>query len=344
MLSASQSVAQVVSNHSECAEVFQRHRIDFCCRGDLSIETAASQRGVDLSRLMGELGQAITLRGEAAPRAKELTTAALIDHIVHKHHAYLRKALPFLRPLAAKVARVHGDHNPKLRLLDEAVAELAETLLTHLDEEEQSLFPALRASTGDDAAALAPSLEAMRDEHLGVAALLERIRAATDDFTLPDWACNSYRALFAELLALEADVFTHVHLENHVLAPRFVAAPSPAETPLGSRFELLAEAAALRDAPEWREFGQSAKTLLRTDDTRVVLIALRKGARMLEHKTGHSITILTLEGRVELGTPAQNVALTPLELLFLEAGVPHDVVAREDSTVLLTINWRHPAA
>ena len=54
-----------------------------------------------------------------------------------------------------------------------------------------------------------------------VAQLLERIRAASDDFTLPDWACNSYRTLFSELEQLEGDVFTHVHLENHVLRPRF---------------------------------------------------------------------------------------------------------------------------
>jgi len=53
--------------------------------------------------------------------------------------------------------------------------------------------------------------------------LLERVRAAGDDFTLPPWACNSYRALFSELAQLEGDVFTHVHLENHVLRPRFSA-------------------------------------------------------------------------------------------------------------------------
>ena len=46
---------------------------------------------------------------------------------------------------------------------------------------------------------------------------------ASDDFTLPEWACNSYRTLFAELKQVESDVFTHVHIENHVLRPRFVA-------------------------------------------------------------------------------------------------------------------------
>jgi regulator of cell morphogenesis and NO signaling len=39
----------------------------------------------------------------------------------------------------------------------------------------------------------------------------------------PEWACTSYRTLLSELAALEGDVLRHVHLENHVLMPRFAA-------------------------------------------------------------------------------------------------------------------------
>ena len=224
MLDRNQTVAGVVLDHSECAQVFQRHHIDFCCRGDVSVEAAARQRGLDAGALLDELSRTIAERRgarEADPR--ELATPALIEHIVLKHHAYLRKALPFVRPLAAKVARVHGDHNPALRDLDAAVGELAEVLPPHLDEEERVLFPALVAGAADRAAA-AKQLDAMASEHLAVAGLLQRIRAAADDFRVPDWGCNSYRTLFSELRQLESDTFTHVHLENHVLRPRFVGA------------------------------------------------------------------------------------------------------------------------
>ena len=118
------------------------------------------------------------------------------------------------------MGRVHGDHNPKLRDLKTAVDELVTELGPHLDEEEKSLFPALIAKQSDPS--VAKLLDSMHEEHLAVAKLLERIRAASDDFALPDWACGSYRTLFSELEQLEGDVFTHVHLENHVLKPRFV--------------------------------------------------------------------------------------------------------------------------
>jgi regulator of cell morphogenesis and NO signaling len=221
ILNRQQPVASVVLDHSECAQVFQRHRIDFCCQGEQSIEAAANARKVDVDALLAELSRAIAdRRGDRQDDPRVLSTPRLVAYIVSKHHEYLRKALPFIQALATKVSRVHGDHNPKLRHLEAAVQEISAALLPHLDDEEQSLFPALTAQEPDPAA-IASQLASMQDEHLAVARLLERIRAASDEFTLPEWACNSYNTLFSELRQLESDVFTHVHLENHVLKPRF---------------------------------------------------------------------------------------------------------------------------
>lgn len=220
-LDARQTVAGLILDHSACAEVLQRHRIDFCCGGDLSIEDAAKKRGVDLDELLGELARAIAER-EAAGTVdlRALPTPDLVEHIVSRHHETLRKVLPFVQALAAKVGRVHGGSNPKLRELDGVVQELSELLLAHLDEEENELFPALAAEPLD-ADRVRRLLGAMSGDHADIAMLLERIRAATDDYSLPHWACTSYRTLFSELWELESDVFTHVHLENHVLKPRF---------------------------------------------------------------------------------------------------------------------------
>lgn len=42
-----------------------------------------------------------------------------------------------------------------------------------------------------------------------------------DRSATPGWACGSYRALMNELRAIELDTMDHVHVENHVLMPRF---------------------------------------------------------------------------------------------------------------------------
>lgn len=221
MLSRTETVARIVLDHSECAEVFHRHRIDFCCKGEMTLEAAATARGLVADALLEELRRAVAARtpvAELDPRA--LTTPQLIAHIISTHHAYLRTTLPFVDTLAIKVSRVHGDHNPKLVDVARVVAALVAALLPHLDEEEQGMFPAMMVRA-PDTAALAPQIAAMWDDHRAVGALLDELRTATENYALPDWACKSYRTLFAELGQLEKDVLTHVHIENHVLAPRF---------------------------------------------------------------------------------------------------------------------------
>ncbi len=216
------TVAQLVLDHPVTAQVFKSHKIDFCCRGDVTADVAAKQKGLDPAAVIAELDEAISSRAAAGTSESlgELETPALTKLIVDRHHAYLRKTLPFLRGLSAKVRRVHGDKNPKLEGVDEALKELDERLIPHLDEEETALFPYLVAGAPDRDRAQA-ELDSMHEEHLAVGKLLETIRAEADEFEPPSWACASYHTLMRELEAMEGDIFRHVHLETHVLMPRF---------------------------------------------------------------------------------------------------------------------------
>lgn len=224
MIDLEQSVASVVLGHSECAAVFQHHRIDYCCGGQLSIAAACEKHGIEPGVLLTELAEAIATctPGEDVD-VRALSTPALVAHIVDRHHAYLRDALPFVGALADKVARVHGSREPRLREIASVVHELSEVLLPHLDEEERELFP-LVLGKQPDAELVRRELERMRDEHMVVGGLLGRLHETADGYAPPDWACNSYRTLLGELDRLERDVLVHVHLENHELLPRFTAA------------------------------------------------------------------------------------------------------------------------
>lgn len=221
-LDRSSTVAQIVTEHFVAARVFQKHRIDFCCHGDVTVPQACQGRQLDPEAVFAELEAAIPAGArDAGEDPRTLSVAALIARIVDRHHGYLRRQLPFVGPLLSKVAAVHGDRSPKLAALEEAFGELAEALEPHLDREEEVLFPALMARRPDPEVARR-ELEAMHEDHLAVGAQLSLIRSLADGFVTPEWGCNTYRVVMGELEALEADVLRHVHLENHVLMPRFV--------------------------------------------------------------------------------------------------------------------------
>lgn len=215
------TVAQIVLDHSECAGVFQRYRIDYCCKGEQPLAQACAQRGADPKEVLLALEKAVGERS-ASPGIdpRELSTEVLVKHVVHRYHRTLREVLPFAVTLSKKVAGVHGEHNPKLLALRDAVRDFAEAMEPHMDQEEAVLFPALTAERVDTEV-VKRELATMHADHLVVSRIVEAIRSAADDYALPEWACTSYTTLFRELQAMEKDLFAHVHLENHVLMPRF---------------------------------------------------------------------------------------------------------------------------
>lgn len=221
MIDPSIPVATLVLDHSECAAVLARHHIDYCCRGKRPLAEACADHGLDVSAVLGELETAIARRDRPALDPRALSTRDVITKVIAPHHQYLHRTMPFLRGLAAKVARVHGDREPSLREVSRLVDTLVETLAQHLEEEETELFPALLRERPADVQDL---LLAMRAEHDEVGAMLEALRIAAAGYAPPEWACNSYRTLMSELEEMEADTLKHVHVENHVLLPRYVPA------------------------------------------------------------------------------------------------------------------------
>jgi len=84
---------------------------------------------------------------------------------------------------------------------------------------------------------------------------------------------------------------------------------------------------------------QNAKTLVKYDDFRVVLIALRANARLPGHRAPGRISVHTLRGHIRMRALERTFDLPAGSLLALDRDLAHDVEALEDSALLLTIAW-----
>ena len=103
-------------------------------------------------------------------------------------------------------------------------------------------------------------------------------------------------------------------------------------------FDLPAEIHRLQAETTWST-GHNARTLVKYDDLRVVLIALRANARMPEHKTDARLSVHLLSGHLQVKAAGRTFSLRPGGLLALDQGLAHDVEAMEESALLLTIAW-----
>jgi|ERR1051326_1458842 quercetin dioxygenase-like cupin family protein len=106
-------------------------------------------------------------------------------------------------------------------------------------------------------------------------------------------------------------------------------------------FDLAAEIEQLNGEEHWVKDGRISKTLVKHSDFRIVLMFMKAGTLMQEHKTDARISIHALSGRLLIKLDEQTVELPAGNLLVLEKGLSHDVNAVEESAFLLSISWPH---
>ena len=62
----------------------------------------------------------------------------------------------------------------------------------------------------------------MQKEHEIAGEDLGFFRKLTNNYTLPEDACNSYNYLFEKMKEFEDDLQRHIHLENNILFPKAI--------------------------------------------------------------------------------------------------------------------------
>ena len=92
------------------------------------------------------------------------------------------------------------------------------------------------------------------------------------------------------------------------------------------------------DELEFDENRVKTKVLLETSFSKEIRILLKKGQIMKEHKTPFPILIHVLEGEIELGINRTIHLLKSGAIIALEGNVPHDLNAKENSIVRLTLS------
>jgi quercetin dioxygenase-like cupin family protein len=78
-------------------------------------------------------------------------------------------------------------------------------------------------------------------------------------------------------------------------------------------------------------------TLYKTQHLEVFRMIMLAGKQMAEHQVVGEFTVQILEGSVELSIGTTRDVMRPGDLKCLAGGVPHALVAIEDSSVLVTL-------
>lgn len=211
---ADQQLSELAITLPMATEIFRKNRLDFCCGGKQTLREACEKRKLDLNSMVKQLEG---LTKKSGPTYEEMPLDEMTAYIVDRYHNDLRRRFPELLALAQKVEQVHGDHSNCPLGLFALLNDMHKEMLMHMMKEENVLFPMIQNGAGHNA--FMP-IKVMNAEHESHGQQLEEVHRLTSDFTPPEGACGTWRALYSGLEKLEEEIMEHIHLENNILFPR----------------------------------------------------------------------------------------------------------------------------
>jgi regulator of cell morphogenesis and NO signaling len=227
----SKTVAEIVTDNIRTADVFKKNGIDFCCGGNVNVQDVCKKKGVDYTKIKED----ILNIGKAPTGAQDFNTwdiDFLADYVVNTHHKYVTEANQLIIQYSDRVAKVHGHHYTETIEINRLFHEIANELNQHMMKEENILFPFIKeiGRAKKDGSPLSPPpfgtiqnpINMMEAEHTEAGDILGQIKELSNNFTPPEGACNTFRALYSKLEEYQNDLFQHIHLENNILFPKAI--------------------------------------------------------------------------------------------------------------------------
>ena len=229
---AQPTIGEYVAQDFRTAAVFSKYGIDFCCKGNRTIEEACEKKNLDFAKIENEVTNLLETTSEGAIDFKSWPSDLLVDYIEKTHHRYVEEKSAILIPFLDKLCKVHGSNHPELFQIYDLFKGCAGELAQHMKKEELILFPFIKKMT--NAIRTGQELEQphfgtvenpiamMQDEHVTEGERFVKIAELTNNYTPPADACNTYKVTFSMLQEFEQDLHKHIHLENNILFPKAI--------------------------------------------------------------------------------------------------------------------------
>ena len=224
-----QIIGELVANDYRTASVFKKYNIDFCCQGNRTINDACKAKDINEKLVISDLNDLMQSTSDAATDFQSWPLDLLAEYIEKKHHRYVETKTLEIKPYLEKICRVHGERHPELLEISEHFNATAGELAMHMKKEELLVFPYIKrmVRAQNEGIDLIPSkvgsiknlIDSMMDEHLTEGERFRKIDELSNNYTVPEDACNTYRVTFALLKEFEQDLHMHIHLENNILFP-----------------------------------------------------------------------------------------------------------------------------
>lgn len=225
------TIGEIVAQDFRSASVFSKLGIDFCCKGNRTIDEVCEKKNINKNEILDLLDNLGSTNGESIDY-NSWPLDLLADYVEKKHHRYIEEKTPILTAFLDKLRKVHGNAHPELFEIYDLFTTSAGELAQHMKKEELILFPFIKKMVNSKLTNTALEephfgsvenpIAMMKHEHESEGERFEKISQLSNGYTPPADACNTYKVTYAMLDEFEKDLHTHIHLENNILFPKAI--------------------------------------------------------------------------------------------------------------------------
>jgi regulator of cell morphogenesis and NO signaling len=231
MLTQEKTIGEMVAEDFRAAQVFRKYKIDFCCKGNRTIDEACENKKFRAEDIYEDL-EKIAEQKSGNIDFNSWPLDLLADYVEKTHHRYVEENSTVLIQYLNKLCKVHGERHPELFEITKLFTESALELAAHMKKEELILFPFIKKMIA--AKQKGESLEKphfgsvenpvamMKHEHTVEGERFVKITELTNNYQFPEDACGTYQVTYKMLEDFEKDLHTHIHLENNILFPKAI--------------------------------------------------------------------------------------------------------------------------
>lgn len=220
-LNENTSIGSLVSKAPESAKIFEKLGLDYCCKGNKILKEACDEKKLNVVEVLGMLKE--LSRPNVPMNWDRMTLKEIVMHIANTYHTPTKQELQRINQLIEKIKNKHGKRYPYISDLHNVFEQMKTSLLKHMEEEEQIVFP-LVISLEDNKEVhheeLKKYLSFLDNDHLETGEALERIKNLTNGYIPPSAACMTHIVMLNSLERLERNLHEHIHKENQILFPR----------------------------------------------------------------------------------------------------------------------------
>jgi regulator of cell morphogenesis and NO signaling len=226
------TIGEYVAKDFRTAALFSKYGIDFCCKGNRTVEEVCEKKNITPEELQAQIEIVLNTKSDSGIDFNSWPLDLLADYIEKTHHRYVEEKTQTLLPFLDKLCKVHGHQHPELFEINKLFIGCAGEMAQHMKKEELILFPFIKKlyqATLNDQLVEQPHfgtvenpIAMMKEEHEAEGDRFVKIVELSNNYTPPADACNTYKVTFAMLQEFEQDLHKHIHLENNILFPKAI--------------------------------------------------------------------------------------------------------------------------